>query len=105
MEITREAEVGSKSGWGEEPKSGCVLYRRKKLGTTGWTVGCDVPSRKLYTSSKNDTWCPTKITNNFQTICHSIGLHVGSLKKFGLIFSDHFGQSYGTQKVQNGQNP
>ena len=101
MGITREAEVGSKSVCWEAIKLGKVLYRRKNFGTSGWTVECDVPSRKLYTSSKNDTWCPTKMIDNLWSICHSIELHELVLGKFGLIFSDHFGQSYGTQNVQN----
>nr|CAD2166395.1 unnamed protein product [Meloidogyne enterolobii] len=53
---------------------------------------------KLHISSQNDTWCPTKFTDNFQTICHLIELHELVLGKFGLNFSDHFGQSYGTQR-------
>ena len=45
--------------------------------------------------------CFTKVTDNLQIIHQSKDLIELSLKKFSLIFSDHFEKSYKTPKVQN----
>ena len=103
--VTRKAKVRSKSAWGKGTEGLLDDINEKKIFEIRSSPGVLMGAQKFTDFRWIVPPCFTKVIDNLQIIHQSKALIELCLKKFSLIFSDHFEKSYKTPNVQNVQNP